>query len=651
MAPLREDWADVQAAIAPQLQRLRELKAEQNGSTPSKKPKGGLFDERVQETESITRAVHGLYSGFLTKLKSIRVLDPACGSGNFLYLALRQMKDLEKDVLRHMAESGFPQEYCWAVTPAQFLGIDVNPYSLQLAQVVIWIGYFQWMRENGFLIAAKGQPLIAKGTTIEERDAILDLSDPANPGEPPWPECTVIIGNPPFLGGKFLRRELGDAYVDAMFQVYGERLPAEADLCCYWFEKARSAIVNGRCHRAGLLATNSIRGGANRFVLESIDSEMPIFMAWSDNEWVLDGAAVRISIIGFGNGVETRKMLDGEPVARINADLTTGLDMTQASQLIENDDIAYMGDTKNGPFDITHEQAVYFLSRPNPHGRSNSEVLRPWCNAADVVRRSRDMWIIDFGDQSVQEAGLFEAPFEYIRKNVKPLRATNSRAKYRDEWWIHCERRPGMLLALSNSKRYIATPCVSKHRIFTWLDSKILPDHRLIIFGRSDDYFFGVLHSKLHELWTLSKCSWQGVGNDPVYIPTVVFQTFPLPWPPGSEPKPKKPGRDLHDAIAKAAAELDKLRERWLNPPEWIILEPPPVEGYPPRILPKSEAVAKDLAKRTLTNLYNERPDWLARAHEALDKAVHAAYGWEWPLPEDEVLRRLLELNHLRAGK
>ena len=177
--------------------------------------------------------------------------------------------------------------------------------------------------------------------------------------------------------------------------------------------------------------------------------------------------------------------------------------------------------------------------------------------------------------------------------------------------------------------RFICTPTVAKYRLFIWSDGTTLPDHQLVVFARDDDYFFGVLHSRAHEAWSLRLGTWLGVGNDPRYTPTTCFGTFPLPWPPGQEP-----WRDprLH-AVAKAARELDERRRAWLDP-----------EG----------ADAAELKKRTLTNLYNQRPAWLAHLHAALDRAVWAAYGWEdEPSETDDeaILARLLVLNGERAGE
>ena len=441
----------------------------------------------------------------------------------------------------------------------------------------------------------------------------------------------VIVGNPPFLGGKRLRSELGDAYVDDLFQLYDGRVPREADLVCYWFEKARAQIVAGKAKRAGLLATNSIRGGANRKVLERIKETGDIFMAWSDRSWVLEGAAVRVSMVGFGQPDGQAPAVDGIPVHGINSDLTSLLDLTVARRLPENFNIAFMGDTKSGSFDITADVAAQMLTTPlNPNGRSNSDVIRPWVNGLDITRQPRNMWIIDFGvDMPEENAALYEAPFEYVRQHVLPERITNNRAKYRDRWWIHVEPRPGMLAALKPLHRYIATPALAKHRIFAWLTNPTLPDHQLLVFARDDDYFFGVLHSRIHEVWALRMGT--SLEDRPRYTPTTTFETFSFPWPPGREPADDP----RVQAIAAAAADLVAKRDAWLNPTQTF----------------EVSETSKVSPARTLTNLYNAWPAWLDLAHRALDAAVLAAYGWPKDLTDDEILTRLLALNLERAKK
>ena len=235
------------------------------------------------------------------------------------------------------------------------LGLEINPYAAELARTALWIGYIQWHQNNGF--PYNHRPILTPLVSIRRADAILADSDTGAPREPEWPPAEFIIGNPPFLGGKLLRAQLDDAYVDALFKLYGGRVPAEADLVCYWFEKARAAIAGSQATRAGLLATQGIRGGANRRVLERIKETGDIFLAWSDQPWVLDGAAVRISIVGFDDGSESSRELDGAAVESINANLTTGADLTDARRLKENLGIAFMGDTKGGPFDIPESLA------------------------------------------------------------------------------------------------------------------------------------------------------------------------------------------------------------------------------------------------------------------------------------------------------
>ena len=446
-----------------------------------------------------------------------------------------------------------------------------------------------------------------------------------------WPKADYIIGNPPFLGGKALRRELSDQYVEQLYAAFSARVAGASDLCCYFFEQAREAVEQGRTQRVGLLATNSIRDGANREVLKRIKETGNIFMAWSDEPWVLAGAAVRISIVGFDNGHERSRNLNGLPVSTINSDLTASVDTTLASVLAENSGIAFKGIEKGGPFEIADELAREWLAAPvNPNGRPNSDVVKRWRNGIDIARRPLNQWIVDFGtSMSEAEASLFERPYEYACEIVKPVRTKNRVNRTAEYWWLHRRTVPPLRQVIEQASRYLVTPLVSKHRVFVWLKPDILPGNLLIAFDRDDDYFFGVLHSRAHEVWSIALGSRLGKGNDPRYTPTTTFEIFPLPWPPGQEPvdDPKV------QAIAAAANELDRLRENWLNP-----------DG----------ASDAELKKRTLTNLYNARPTWLANAHAALDRAVWAAYGWDDPDPaivdEDVILGRLLALNQQRAG-
>ena len=586
---------------------------------------------------------------FLERLREFTVLDPACGSGNFLYLALHALKDLEHRVQLEAEAMGFQRAFP-VVGPANVRGIEINAYAAELARVSVWIGEIQWMRRNGF--NESRDPILKPLETIECRDAILTPEG----GEPEWPAADVVIGNPPFLGGKLLNTHLGEDYVSRIFKVYADRVPAEADLVCYWFVKAGEHVEALRAKRVGLVSTNSIRGGANRRALQTAIEALPIFDAWSDEPWVIDGAAVRVSLVCFarpedGSALTPERWLDGEVVDAVHADLTarrggTGVDLTGVERLYRNMGVAFMGDTKGGPFDVPGEQAREWLREPtNPNGRSNSDVLGPWMNGMDVTRRPSDKWIVDFGWSMVrEEAALYEAPFQHAQEHVYPKRQTNRRESYRDYWWRHVEPRQGLWRALDGLSRYIVTPRVAKHRLFTWFDARIRPDSQLIVIARDDDVTFGILHSRFHEAWSLRLGT--SLEDRPRYTPTTTFETFPFP----EGLSPDVPASDYADdpqaaAIAEAARRLVSLRDRWLNPPEWVEWMDEPVAGYPRRPVARNEAAETALKKRTLTNLYNARPQWLADAHAALDAAVVDAYGWDADIPEEEALGRLLELN------
>jgi len=561
---------------------------------------------------------------WLEELSHVRVLDPACGSGNFLYLALRRMLDLWHETRVFSAEHGLPTFVEKQVHPAQLFGLETNIYAQELASVVVWIGYLQWLNEHG--IGWPTEPILRKLDNIQARDAILAHDAEGNPIEPEWPEAYCIIGNPPFLGDKKMRSELGDKYVSKLRQLYAGRVPGGADLVTFWFERARTQIESGRAKRAGLLATNSIRMVGNRPVLQRILESGGIFMAWSDRPWILDGAAVRVSVIGFDDGSQQQRALDGKLVTSIHADLTASANVASAQALPENANLCFLGVMKGGPFDLSEHEARRMLAAPlNPNGRPNSDVVKRRLIGRDIVQRSQNGWLIDFGDMSETEAALYELPFEYVRREVKPFREKNRDRLMKQNWWLHGRSRPALRHSIVGLKRCIVTPEVSKHRVFEWMSTDVVPDHKLHVIARDDYYFFGVLQSRLHEVWTLSTCSWMGVGNDPSYNSATTFETFPFPWPPSQEPGESP----LVTAIAEAAREVVQKRDAWLNP------------------LGASE---HDLKARTLTNLYNTRPAWLEEAHRKLDEAVFAAYGWPATLSDAEILERLLALNQQRAS-
>ncbi len=582
---------------------------------------------------------------FLERLRTFTVLDPACGSGNFLYLALHALKDLEHLVQLEAEALGLAPGLRF-IGPANVKGIEINPYAAELARVSVWIGEIQWMRHNGFAVSR--DPILKPLDTIECRDALMNTDGT----ECAWPEADAIVGNPPFLGDKLMRSRLGDGYVDALRPLYGDRVPGGADFVCYWFAKAAQALTDTRTQQAGLVATNSIREGRNRRVLERIVRQASIFNAWSDEPWVLDGAAVRVAQVCFGAQADRkhrRIVLNGQPVDCIHADLTADtFDLTRATRLRHNTGVAFRGNSKAGAFDIPGALAREWLQLPaNPNGRTNADVLKPLVNGADLMGRSSDRWIINFGpSMSEEEAALYEAPFSHVVDKVRPSRLGNRRKSRRERWWIHGEARPNMWRAIRHLPRCIVTPEVSRHRVFGWLDRGFCPDHRLIVIARDDDTMFGILHSRFHEAWSLRMGTWMGKGNDPVYSTTTTFNTFPFPTHLAPNVPTADYAQDPHAvAIADAARNLVTLRDRWLHPPEWVEWVEEPVPGYPKRPVPHNAATAAELKQRALTKLYNTRPTWLSHAHEALDAAVAEAYGWPTDISEDDALAALLAFN------
>ncbi len=654
MQPLLREWRETRDLVE---NLLATGKKKPTGN--EKLPSGARLKKAQNEAQTFLRRFH-------QRLAQVKVLDPACGSGNFLYVVLQKLKDLEKEVLIYGMDRGFTA-FIPLVGPWQLYGIEINRYAFELAQMTVWIGYLQWTRNNGF--GHPNDPVLRSMDNFECKDAILDLSDPENPQEPEWPRVDFIVGNPPFLGSRFMRRELGDDYCVQLYRLYQKRMGGRPDLVCYWFEKARHSIEMGRCQRAGLVATQGIRGGTNRRTLRRILKTGSIFFGESDRNWVLDGATVHISMIGFDLGTEVHKVLDGRRVAAINSNLTSGIDITSARNLRASNGLALQGGIKRGSFDWPDSQGLDLLDAGgNPHGQPNSDVLLPYTNAADITGRDQNTWIIHFGSQYGQDAASrYFAPFELVRRHVLPERARARQEEARETWWLHWRSRPRLSEVLKLLPRYIVTPRVSQHRIFTWLSSPRYPDNAIVVFCRADDYFFGVLHSRIHEFWTRAQGTQLRERESGFrYTHTTCFESFAFPWSPGQEPE----GDPRVVAIAEAARELNELRETWLNPPEWTkeeVLEFPgsldgPWQRYLhdpdergigtvryPRIVPRDDEYAAKLKKRTLTHLYNERPTWLDLAHRKLDEAVFTAYGWEPGMKDKDLLEKLLALNLERA--
>ncbi|MBX9805032.1 MAG: N-6 DNA methylase [Alphaproteobacteria bacterium] len=602
------------------------------------------------------KETHRIYSQFLEELRATRVLDPACGSASFLYTTLQLLKDFEHQVMCEAEKLKIRQREFPEIGPSCLLGIDTNEYAVELAKVTIWIGEIQWMIKNGFGLRKK--PILNRLDNIQKRDALVNVDGT----EAQWPTADFIVGNPPFLGDKRQLTELGEEDVSKIRKVYKGRVPAGADLVTYWLEKTAKLVKEGKVKRAGFVTTNSVRAGQNRKVIENLLESCTIYNAWSDEPWTIDGASVRISIICFANknilnAIKPLK-LNGKEVKQIFSNLTgslkdgPGYDITLAKILKENQLIAFIGDQKSGPFEVSGDLAREWIKLSfNANKMPNSNVLFPWINGRAIVQRPSDTWIIDFNSVETElEASLYEKPYNYIFNHVKPERNKHRQSTRTKPWWIHECPRPEMREAIRPLQRYIATPRVAKHRLFVWVDKIVLPDSRLVTIASEDDIMFGLLHSYYHQLWTLKICPYHGVGNHPTYSHTVTFLTFPFPS--GFSPDLLSSitnDNPLARNIRDIAKRLNELRENWLNPPELIKRIPEVVSGYPDRILPIDAEAELVLKERTLTNLYNKKPHWLISIHKELDSAVAKAYGWPEDLTDDEILERLLQLNLERA--
>lgn len=656
--PLEAEWAGA-------LARMTALMENAPRQTKDKLLRGVELGKRTRALLE-AQAIHGV---FIEKLANFRVLDPACGSGNFLYVALKAIKDIEHRANLDAEALGLPRGFP-RVGPECVLGIELNPYAAELARVSVWIGEIQWMRRNGF-DAAKA-PILRPLETIECRDALVYYDEAEEEWrEAVWPDADVVIGNPPFLGGKSMKRTLGESSTAVVRSVYAGRLTAFSDLVCYWFEKARGMIAAGRVRRAGFVSTKAVAKNVNLPVLQKLAADASIYDAWENEPWVVDGAAVRVSLVCFAAPSEPilGLRLNGKSAPRINPNLTSGEDTSKVAKLRENASSVFIGVQQSGPLSIARDQAVKWLKLPlNPNGLSNRNVISAYASTDDIVGRPTEEFLIDFPHGlSEASASEFEAPFEYLRKSLYDPHRNGTLVHYptyrattvdqNSNWWEAHRSRPNLRAALRTVDRYLATGETTEHRVFRFLPSNMIPDKSLYAFPYAGMVGFGILQSTFHEEWCTYFGNRIGAGNQRRYNASFVYQTFPFP----EGLTPNVPAADYADdprarAIAAAAERLNELRENWLNPADLFVRVSAAGPGYPDRFQPKDEDAAKELKKRTLTNLYNAHPQWLAKAHATLDEVVADAYGWgeDWRagrLDNNQILARLFALNQKRSSE
>jgi len=628
---------------------------------------------------------------FHEKLCHVRVLDPACGSGNFLYVALELMKRLEGEVTKAMADFGDRQKIFTTIDPHQFMGIEVNPRAAAIADLVLWIGYLQWhIRALGR--ESISEPIIRKFDNIECRDAVLawDSIEPVfdadgkpvtrwdgrttkphpatgeevpdetsrlqelkylNPKEAFWPTCDYIIGNPPFVGPARMRLALGDGYTEALRAAFHE-LPKSCDFVMVWWHKAAKLTREKQSLQFGFIATNSLRQPFNRKVIEPHlggKSPLSIVFCIPDHPWVdaADGADVRISMTvakaGTHSGtlltvadLKARGELDPQvglkfQYGKILQTLTIGADVARTVPLRSNEAVSNRGVCLfGGGFIITREEAdsLGYLTEPKVQS-----CIREYVNGRDVMQSPRRLKVIDlFGYSERETADNFPSIYQWILTRVKPERDQNRDKNIRENWWLHGRPRPELRRMLNGLSRYISTVETSKYRLFMFFDQSVLPDNKLVNIATSDALAIGVLSSRVHATWALAVGSRLGIGNDPVYVKTTCFETFPFP---GSNSASDSRIRLIGDRL-----DAHRKRQQGLHPDltmtgMYNVLE---------KLRSGEELTAKEkqIHEKGLVTI-------LKQIHDALDAAVFDAYGWPHDLTDEEILERLVALNHERA--
>ncbi|UZK64755.1 class I SAM-dependent DNA methyltransferase [Sphingomonas sp. M1-B02] len=668
MEPLREDWIGARAAAT---------EAAEAGD------KDGA--------RKIVETFHG-------KLAQTKVLDPACGTGNFLYVAMARMKELEGEVLELLQELGDDQYLAeisgHTITPENFLGIEINPRAANIAQLVLWIGYLQWhFRVNGE-DRMPPDPVLRDVKTIENRDALItwdkrelerdEAGKPVtrwdgetmklhpvtgknvpdetarvevyryvNPKAAKWPKADFIIGNPPFIGSKRMRAILGDTYVDAIQQAQSD-IPEASDFVLRWWHVAAAIVGKGHARRAGLIGTNSITQAYNRRIVErhlaSKSKPVSLVYAIADHPWVDegDGAAVRISMsviaAGEKSGSLIERVANGDatlPIAKIGyvgADFRVGADVASAKALRASEDLCCVGMKVIGDgFVISREQRNNFATESDA---SLEEFVRPYLNGRDLSQRSRDVFVIDFfGHSEAWVQSRFPALYNHLISTVKPERVQSRNDKFARDWWVIGHPRPLFRRFTADLRRYVATLETAKHRFFVFLSVDTAPDSALVTFGLDDAYALGVLSSQFHLVWALAAGGRLGVGNDPRYNKSRCFDPFPFP---------DTTDEALKDRIRDAAEKLDALRKDVLARHEDLTLTKLYNVLEALRAAEKAGTVLsdkdRDMASRGCVSL-------IRQYHDTIDAAVAEAYGWPADLTDEQILEELVALNKVRAAE
>jgi hypothetical protein len=555
------------------------------------------WEERIEAASTIAEL-----STLQLELQSYRVLDPACGSGNFLYMAYQELKRIEMLLLEAIAQrrkSEDKQIQMGFVTPQQFYGMDTNPFAVELARVTLMIA--RKIAIDNLKLTEPALPLDSLDNNIVCQDALFSE----------WQKADAIIGNPPFLGGHRIRKELGDNYTKKVFNKFTDVKNQQIDIACYWFRLAHSQL--GEKGRAGLVATNSICQGKNREA--SVDYVVKnngyIYDAIASQAWSGE-ASVHVSIINWSKEKSQKLYLDNYLITAINSSLKSTIDVTIANRIKANTGCCIRGVEPNGNgFIVTQEQVKASVASD----ATNKKVLKLFSMGANLAKNPHgtpERWIIDFVDMSIEEASNYILPFRHIETCVKPERLNNRELILQQKWWTFKRTNKAMRTATIALNCYFTVPRVSKWAVFIPAPINWLAGDKSVVLTNDDFYIFGIVLSMVHRTWMNAQKS--TLGDTTAYTPTTCFETFPFPQTPETK---------LVNHIRSKSEEIHQYRTQQMESKQWGIT--------------------------TLYNKFFDEPtSQLYKLHQQLDKLVMQAYGFSY---NDDILEKLLEFNLELAEK
>lgn len=557
------------------------------------------WEERIEQANTIAEL-----NALQLELQSYRVLDPACGSGNFLYIAYQELKRLEKVLLdkisdRRKSEQARDQIQMGFVTPQQFFGIDINPFAVELARVTLMIGRKVAIDRLG--LDEPALPLDSLDNNIVCADALFTE----------WPQADAIVGNPPFLGGHRMRQELSHEYVERVFTKFSEIKNQQIDFASYWFRLAHDYLRESG--RAGLVGTNSISQGKSRAAALDyiVQKDGYIHEAISSQPWSGE-AKVHVSIVNWSRRKPLNLYLDNHKVSSINSSLKSTISLSEAASLHANLNKSFRGVEPNGlGFIISQSMADEWIKVD----LTNKNVIKPFSMGANLAKNPHgkpERWIIDFNTMSIEEAVEYELPFTHIKNQVRPEREKSRETTLKEQWWKFRRINEPMRNAIQKLTHYFLVPRVSKWAVFIIAPLDWLPGEKSVVVASDDFYVLGILSSGIHRAWMNAQKS--TLKADIAYTPTACFETFPFPQNPDSK---------LIEKIRATALELHDYRTEQMEKKQWGIT--------------------------TLYNKFFDEPSsQLHKLHAKLDQLVLQAYGFD---ASDDILEKLLTLNLELAAK